>query len=202
MKKRRLAICSVPIPPGRDRHSCVLMPFGVICLGWFTSGLGVSLWRSRRSCRGTGTELRRERDWRRGACALLRNRIGLAMLSAGSTLGLRAPNLRQRVFDSLDSPQGLPERQSALYAWLGLHKSPSLQKALTPQSPPSCSQSPGTRKDPPGSDLWPGGSCCISMLPARSIVQTRAAPKRRGVGLHARSGVEAALRLAGRVGLY
>ena len=103
-KKRRLAICSVPIPPGRDRHSCVLMPFGVICLGWFTSGLGVSLWRSRRSCRGTGTELRRKRDWRRGLCASLRNHIGLVMLSAGSTLGLRAPNLRQRVFDSLDSP--------------------------------------------------------------------------------------------------
>ena len=64
----------------------------VICPGGFTSGLGVSLWRSRRSCRGTGTELRGERDWRRGACALLRNRIGLAMLSAGSTLGLRAPD--------------------------------------------------------------------------------------------------------------
>ena len=42
---------------------------------------------------------------------------------------------------------------------------------------------PGTRKDPPGSNLWPGGSCCIEMLSVRSIVQTRAAPKRRGVGL-------------------
>ena len=39
----------------------------------------------------------------RGACASLRSRIGFQMLSAGSTLGLRAPNLRQRVFDSLDS---------------------------------------------------------------------------------------------------
>ena len=44
-----------------------------------------------------------ERGWRRGFCALLRGRIGLDMLSAGSPLGLRAPNLRQRVFDSLDS---------------------------------------------------------------------------------------------------
>ena len=50
---------------------------------------------------------------------------------------------------------------------------------------------PGTRKDPFGSDLWPGGSCCISMLSTISIVQTRAAPKRRGVGLRARSGVSA-----------
>ena len=39
----------------------------------------------------------------RSACALLRNRISLVRLSAGNTLGLRAPNLRQRVFDSLDS---------------------------------------------------------------------------------------------------
>ena len=48
--------------------------------------------------RGTG-----ERGWRRGLCASLRSRIGTVMLSVGSTLGLRAPNLRQRVFDSLDS---------------------------------------------------------------------------------------------------
>ena len=48
------------------------------------------------------TECRR-RGWRRGVCTLLRDHIGLEMLSAGSTLGLRAPNLRQRVFDSLDS---------------------------------------------------------------------------------------------------
>ena len=61
---------------------------------------------------------------------------------------------------------------------------------------------PGTRKDPPGSDLWPGGSGCIEMIPTRSNIQTRAALKRRRVGLRARSGVEAALRLAGRVGLY
>ena len=56
--------------------------------------------------RGTG-----ERGWRRGLCALLRNRISIVVLSAGSTLGLRAPNLRQRVFDSLDSlhaAAGLP----------------------------------------------------------------------------------------------
>ena len=42
---------------------------------------------------------------------------------------------------------------------------------------------PGTRVDPPGSNLWPGGSGCIAMLSTRTIVQTRAAPKRRGVGL-------------------
>ena len=37
--------------------------------------------------RGTG-----ERGWRRSVSALLRNHIGFAMFSAGSTLGLRAPD--------------------------------------------------------------------------------------------------------------
>ena len=49
------------------------------------------------------------RGRRRGLCALLCKHISLEMLSAGSTLGLRAPRLRQRVFDSLDSLQGLAE---------------------------------------------------------------------------------------------
>ena len=54
---------------------------------------------------------------------------------------------------------------------------------------------PGIRVDPPGSDLWPGGSCCIvlSFLALRGSKWNRhcrrAAPKRRRVGLRARSGV-------------
>ena len=88
----------------------------VICLGWFTSGFGVSLWRSRRGAGERGTGLRGERGWRRGLCASLRKHIGFVVLSSGSTLGLRAPNLRQRVFDSLDSLQGLAEQQSTLCA--------------------------------------------------------------------------------------
>ena len=51
------------------------------------------------------------RNWRRGLCAFLRDRIGFVVLSAGSTPGQNAeaalrprPRLRQRVFDSLDSP--------------------------------------------------------------------------------------------------
>ena len=46
------------------------------------------------------TELRSRR---RGGDAFLRKHISLAMLSAGRTLGLRAPNLRQRAIGSLDS---------------------------------------------------------------------------------------------------
>ena len=46
---------------------------------------------------------RGERGRRRGGRALLRKHIGFAAFSAGSTLGLRAPNLRQRAIGSLDS---------------------------------------------------------------------------------------------------
>ena len=118
--------------------------------------------------------------WRRGLYALLRNHIGFAVLSAGSTLGLRAP-------DCAKESSTLWTLFTLRRGYVGAH---------------SRRRHPGTRKDPPGSNLWPGGSCCIAMLSTRTIVQTRAAPKRRGVGLRARSGVEAALRLAGRVVLY
>ena len=60
--------------------------------GGFTSGLRV-FWR--RSRRETESAVRQS--------AFLREHIGIDMFSAGSPLGLRAPNLRQRVFDSLDS---------------------------------------------------------------------------------------------------
>ena len=68
------------------------------------------------------------------------------------------------------------------------------KKQRTPNCHTDASQRPGTRKDPPESNLCSGGSCCIAMLSNRDNVQTRAALKRRGVGLRARSGVEAAQR--------
>ena len=71
---------------GRDRHSCVLGCRVVIELGWFTSGLRVSLWRSRRRTKGRG-----ERSRRRGGRALLRKHIGFAAFSAGSPLGAARP---------------------------------------------------------------------------------------------------------------
>ena len=74
----------VSIPPGRDRHSCVLVTlFGYlpwrVHFGFGCLFVAIST--------GTG-----ERGWRRGTCALLRNRIGIVSFSAGSTLGLRAPD--------------------------------------------------------------------------------------------------------------
>ena len=61
----------------------------VIELCRFTSGLYVSLWRSRR--RTKGTEGRGERSRRRGVSALLREHIGFEMFSAGSPLGAARP---------------------------------------------------------------------------------------------------------------
>ena len=49
---------------------------------------------------------------------VLRKHIGFVMLSAGSTLGLRAPNLRQRAIGSLDSLH-LGRDVGALYAAKG-----------------------------------------------------------------------------------
>ncbi len=95
----------------------------------------------------------------RSACASLRNRIGFVMLSAGSTLG--APDCAKE--------------SSTLWTLLTLRR--GRVNAYTRR------RHPGTRKDPPGSNLWPGGSGCIKMLSTRSNIQTRAAPKRRGVGL-------------------
>ena len=106
----RLAVSCVPVPPGRDRHSCVLVmsarlsAFAGSLRVWpFLCGDldGVAGGRGERGVRRTGL-----RGWRRGACASLRGHIGLEILSAGSTLGLRAPNLRQRAIGSLDSLHG------------------------------------------------------------------------------------------------
>ena len=117
------------------------------------------------------------RGWRRRLCASLRNHIGLAMLSAGSTLGAARP-------------QTCAKESSTLWTFFTLRRGCVGADSLR--------RHPGTRVDPTGSNLWPGGSCCIAMLSTRTNVQTRAAPKRRGVGLRARSGVEAGT--AGRAG--
>ena len=57
---------------------------------------------------------------------------------------------------------------------------------------PTSRRRPSTRRDLTGSNLWPVRSGCIAIISAPANVQTRAAPKRRGVGLRARSGVNAA----------
>ena len=118
-------------------------------------GLGCFLQAISTGCRGRG-----ERGWRRGACALLRNRIGIVSFSAGSTLGLRAPDCAKE--------------SSTLWTLLTLRRG-----CVGADSP---RRHPGTIVDLTGSNLWPGRSCGRTIAPTRSNVQTRAAPKRRGVG--------------------
>ena len=76
----------------------------VICLGWFTSGLDVFLWRSRRDCRGHGGC--GERGYgglaARPLCSFAQPHW-LCCAFRGEYAGAARPRLRQRVFDSLDS---------------------------------------------------------------------------------------------------
>ena len=100
-KKRRLAIGSVSIPPWVGIAGSAFS--NVVRLSDFVGSLRVCAFICGDLDGVTGDAGNGERGWRRGLCASLRSHIGTVMLSAGSPLGLRAPNLRQRVFDSLDS---------------------------------------------------------------------------------------------------
>ena len=95
----RLAVACVSIPPGRERHLCVLAVS--VRLSAFVGLLRVwpFLYGDLDGVPGT-----RGRGWRRGACASLRKRIGTVMLSAGSTLGL---NMEA----ALRPPQTAPKSQ-------------------------------------------------------------------------------------------
>ena len=143
----------------------------VIRISWFTSGLRVFCGDPDGSTRGRGGRRRR------GVGAFLRDLIGFVAFSAGNTLGLRAPDCAK---ESSTLWTLFTLRRGCLSAYTRRH--------------------PGTRKDPSGSDLWPVRSCCIvlSFLALRGSKWNRhcrrAAPKRRGVGLRARSGEETALR--------
>ena len=150
----------------------------VIRISWFTSGLRVFCGDPDGSTRGRGGRRRR------GVGAFLRDHIGFVAFSAGSTLGLRAPNLRQRVFDSLDS----------LHAAAGLCwcRFAALQKAQVPQSAHPRAQNPGTWKDPSGSDLWPDGSGCI-LLTFLALRGSKWNRHSRRAALKRRGNVEAAL---------
>ncbi len=166
-KKRRLAVSCVSIPRVEIAFVRSRSVGAVICLCGFTSGLCVSLWRSRRV---TGVRRTGIRGRRCGLCAFLRRRIGLGVFPRGVRWGC--------------APQTAPKslRLSGLSSGAGrVRKCVSRGGAVLVRV--RASRHPGTRKDPPGSNLWPGGSGCIEMIPTRSNVQTRAAPKRRGVGL-------------------
>ena len=119
----RLAVCCVPIPPWVEiairafsRRWCGYLPWRVH-FGFVRLFVAIPTEdEGDEETRGNGRDGERSRRW--VVSALLRDRIGFAVFSAGSTLGLRAPNLRQRVFDSLDSLH-LVRGVDALYAARG-----------------------------------------------------------------------------------
>ena len=163
----RLAIGCVPVSAvGRDRQWRVLECWCGYRALWVHFGFVRFFMAISTGYRDAGNE---ERGWRQGASGSLRNRIGFVSLSAGSTLGLRAP-------DCAKESSTLWTLFTLRRGWVG---------AYSPR------RHPGTRKDLTGSNLWPVRSGCIAMLSTRSNVQTRAALKRRRVGLRARSGEEA-----------
>ena len=95
-KERRLAVSCVPIPPWvgiafRAFSNCR----AVIGLCGFTSGLSVSLWRSRRGCRGRWgreTGLRRNEAGGAAFVRLCAGALALQVFPRGVRWGLRAPD--------------------------------------------------------------------------------------------------------------
>ena len=108
----RLAICFVPVPPWVE---IAIRAFSDVA--WLSGFVG-----SLRDCAfpyGDPDGERRdardgERSRRRGVGALLRKHISIAMLSAGSTLGLRAPDCAKETslpgLSSFDSRCGCVSR--------------------------------------------------------------------------------------------
>ena len=93
VKKKRLAASSVSIPRIASPELSVLMSF----CGHPPPSVHLSVLRFLFRRRGNG-------GWRRNALFFIAYLFGFGMLSAGSTMGLRAPNPRQRAIGSLDSP--------------------------------------------------------------------------------------------------
>ena len=108
------------------------------------------------------------RNWRRGLCAFLRSRIGFAAFSAGSTLGLRAP----------DCAKESSTLWTLFFGFAAKYLLPNFAITAILESPHPRPPHPGTRKDPPESNLCSGGSGCIARLSIRANVQIRSAPKR------------------------
>ena len=138
----RLAVCSVPVPPGRDRHSCVLdasvrlsalVGSLRVCAFFMAISTGLPGTRGMRGTRDGG------RGWRRGFCALSRGHIGTVSFSAGSTLGLN-------VEAALRPPQTAPKsrmwkrhsRLSGLFSGAGRAAECALRGACRRFTPAVC----------------------------------------------------------------
>ena len=159
----RLAGCCVPIPPWVEIAGsafswcrCGYLPWWVH-FGFVRFFMAIST-----GNRDVGTELRGGRGWRRGLCASLRNRIGLVSLSAGRTLGLRAPDCAKESSTLWTLLRGWPSEE-VRFARRGCVGADSPRRH------------PGTIGDLTGSDKrrphcgWPGRSCGRSNIAVRTI---------------------------------
>ncbi len=123
-------------------------------------------------------------------CAFAANAIPTSRRRPSTRRDLTGSNLwpgKSGCIATLPIPANVQTRAAPKRRGVGLRARSGVEAALRPPR-----RRPGTRRDLTGSNLWPGKSGCIATLPIPANVQTRAAPKRRGVGLRARSGVNAA----------
>ena len=156
----------------------------IIRLCEFTSGLRVFWRRSRQKTRRTESAARQS--------AFCVNISALPCFPRGVRWGY-APQTAPRRLVSLDSLHLIRGRVRFTRRGVCVYNE-DLRKHrnnLCPRSvAPTPRRRPDTRRDLPGSNLWPGKSGCTAIISTRSNVQTRAARRqRRGVGLRARSGV-------------
>ena len=82
--------------------------------------------------RGTGNGVRENGGWRCGLCAFLRNRIGLAGLSAGSTLGAARPQTCAKESSTLWTLLTLRRGWGGAYSRQTCAKESKVEAALRP----------------------------------------------------------------------
>ena len=145
-KKKRLAISCVPIPQVEIATRAFSWRWRGYLPLWVHFGFGrlfAAISTGLPGTLGYG-------GWRRGLCALLRKRFGLAMLSAGSTLGLNVEAALRPLWTLLTLRRG----------YVGAY-------TRRPQAAKNRVNTRGAVWKPHCG--WPGGSCCIAIISTRTI---------------------------------
>ena len=105
----RLAAACVSVPPGRDRHLCVLAVLFDYLPLWVHFGFGRFLQAISTGYRGCGGRGNGVTGLAARPLCVFAQSHWLCNAFRGEYAGATRPRLRQRVFDSLDSPQGQAE---------------------------------------------------------------------------------------------
>ena len=162
-KKRRLAVACVSIPPGRDRHSRVLVMLARLSVMTGSLRVWTFFYGDLDGVTGDagngGTENGATGPAARRLCAFVQPYWPCNAFRgeyAGAKCGSRTAAAPDCAKES--------KVEAALRPLWTLF---TLRRGCVGAY--SQRRHPGTRVDPPGSDLWSGGSCCISMLSTRTI---------------------------------